>query len=256
MPGPVFLFTTLTTLCFAEKHAYICFSHESLHNCSYKPFRMVQIFPNTDALFLDFKILATWAPINPEWTSFPIRELMLKSVMWKHWRSNSSFSKPMWRRRRRHPILMKIQAGWESRRSKPADIASGNTEHVDAKRTQEMFGKSEPEQRLGAKGKTHRLWLGSVWWRQIKASVLSSLPFHSLECNPKVVGPAAPLSGTRANAKSLSQKCLGCTRGYTASEFRQQCIKHSIKQDFVPRLNTENSTWCTIFFISKWAGKA
>lgn len=47
----------------------------------------------------------------------------------------------------------------------------------------------------------------SVWWWQTEAFVLSSLPFHRLHCDPRVLGLAAPLS-----------ECLGCTASYAPPE--------------------------------------
>lgn len=180
--------------------------------------------------------------------------------MWKYWRSNSSSSQPIWKRGKSCPILVKTKAGWENPGgANPADRARGNKAHVDRSLSEvaaylEMWAgqKSEsnlgslsraPLQGQGAKGKTD--WGrggGSVWWRQTEASVLSSLPFHTLECNPRVLGLEAPLSGNRVNAKCFRQKCLGCR----ASEFGLPVHEAQYQWGF----HTESSPCSMIFFIN------
>lgn len=101
--------------------------------------KMVQIFPisqqtSSDGLLLDFFYNSSYTELISAlvWTGFPIRELILRSGMWKYWRSNSSSSQPLWKRGRSRPILVKTKAGWGNPGgAKPADTASGNMECVD-----------------------------------------------------------------------------------------------------------------------------
>lgn len=68
-------------------------------------------------------------------------------------------------------------------------------------------GKSEQGTRTGvrSKGQGRQTEAGKVncWQEQTEASLLSPLPFHRLECNPRFLGPAAPLSGNISKSKML-----------------------------------------------------
>lgn len=167
-----------------------------------------------------------------EGTGFPIRELILKSGIWNKWRSNSSSSQPTWRRGKSCPILVKTKAGWENPGgANPADTAKGNKAHVGRSVRWQITERCELDKKVrdvwevwggylqGAKG--NREWGRggvSVWGGQTEASVLSSLPFHTLECNPRC-WDLQFLCQETVNAECFRQKCLGWTQGCTASEF-------------------------------------
>lgn len=134
---------TPTTLCFADKHLvleWFLSSRKSLYK-SYRPFKNSPNFSHTTTkkhwwvvsrFFFKKDSIYTELISVLEWRGFPIRELILKSGMWKYWRSNSSSSQPIWRRGKSCPILVKTKAGWENPvGANPADTARGNKAHVE-----------------------------------------------------------------------------------------------------------------------------
>lgn len=175
-------------------------------------------------------------------------ELILKSGMWKYWRSNSSSSQPIWRRGKSCPILVMTKAGWENPGgANPADTARGNKAHVDRsvrwQITERCLGSLRaPAQDKELKARQTEGEEESVFdeGRQclMRASVLSSLPFHTLQGNPR--------AGTCSSSVRKQSKCkvLRLHQGCTASEFGLAVHKAGEQWGF----HTESSP-CSLRFL-------
>lgn len=156
--------------------------------------------------------------------------------MEKYWRSYGSSSQPMWKRGRSHPVLVKTKAGWENRGgAKPADIASGNMEHVDGsinevmRQLRDVNWRKElercleslswaPGQRQGAKGRTDRPRQGRRQCLMMtNRSICALIPSLSqIALWPKSAGTCS--SSVRSECKALQPECFSCTAGYAPPE--------------------------------------